>query len=77
MLSKSITDDENLNWMYDVDLAENSTNQNMEIIYNNNQVFYKTIKRIYKNDLLKAFPSKDLEISLGLQFIQINHGKLL
>jgi hypothetical protein len=63
--------------MYDIDLAENSTNQNLEIIYNNNQVFYKTIKRIYKDDLLKAFPSKDLEISLGLQFIQINSGKVI
>lgn len=62
--------------MYDVELAKNSKQQNIEIIYNNNRVYFKTVKNIFKHDFICAFPSKDLEISLGLQFIPINPGIL-
>ncbi len=61
--------------MYNVPLANNSREQNLEIIYNNKLLFFKVIKRVDKNDALKAFPSKDLEIALGLQFIPYNEGK--
>jgi hypothetical protein len=74
---KSLNDEEQTGWMYDVELAENSSSQNLEIIYNNNQVYFKTIKPVFKFEFLKAFPSKDLEISLGLQFIPISSGWML
>ncbi|CAF0792529.1 unnamed protein product [Brachionus calyciflorus] len=58
-----------LNWMYDIELSKSSREQNMEIIYNDNRVYFKSVKRIFRGDFLNVFPSKDLEISLGLQFI--------
>ena len=58
--------------MYQIELANNSRHQNIEIIYNNKNVYYKTTRIIRRDDTLAAFPSKDLEISLGLQYIAIN-----
>ena len=58
--------------MYDISLAKSSHEQNVEIIYNNKQLYFKTTKKIYKYDTLLAFPAKDLEIALGLQFIPFN-----
>lgn len=55
--------------MYEIELSKSSREQNMEIIYNDNKVYFKTVKTVYKDEILNAFPSKDLEISLGLQFI--------
>ena len=72
--SNEINGDSDLNWMYQIDLANNSRQQNLEIIYNNKNVYYKTIKPVHRDDLLVAFPSKDLEISLGLQYIAITSG---
>ena len=63
--------------MYNVALAKNSREQNLEIIYNNKLLFFKVIKNITKHEVLYAFPSKDLEIALGLQFIPFNQGKTL
>ena len=60
--------------MHDIQLADSSRQQNLEIIYNNNKVYFKTIKIVYKDEPLTVFPSKDLEISLGLQFIPIHTG---
>ena len=73
-LFKALPDTVDLNWMHQIELADNYQQQNLEIIYNNNQVYYKTIKTIFKNEKLAAFPSKDLEISLGLQFVPYNKG---
>ena len=62
--------------MLDVELARNSQEQNMEIICcNDNRIYFKTIKTINKNEILRIFPAKDLEISLGLQYIPYNTGK--
>ena len=61
--------------MHSINLANNRSEQNLEIIYNEKSVYFKTLRTIYKNDQLLAFPSKDLEISLGLQFVPINTGK--
>lgn len=61
--------------MYDIELSESLQDQNMEIIFNDSRVYFKVIKRINKNDFLNAFPSKDLEISLGLQYIPFNSSK--
>lgn len=58
--------------MYDIELSESSRDQNMEIIFNDNKVYFKAVRKIFKNDFLNAFPSKDLEISLGLQYIPFN-----
>ena len=58
--------------MHNINLANNKTDQNLEIIYNDKNVYFKTLRTIYKNEYLTAFPSKDLEISLGLQFIPIS-----
>lgn len=63
--------------MYEIDLANNSRQQNLEIIYNNKKVFYKTIRPIFKYETLSAFPSKDLEISLGLPYIPTSSGKFI
>ena len=63
--------------MHGIQLADSSRQQNLEIIYNNNKVYFKTIKKLCKDEPLYAFPSKDLEISLGLQFIPIRTGKLM
>lgn len=60
--------------MHQVELAKSSREQNLEIIYNNNRVYFKTVRTIYKHEILAAFPSKDLEISLGLQFVPIHHS---
>ena len=65
----------NLSWMYEIDLANNSREQNLEIIYNNKNVYYKTTRPVLRNEFLSAFPSKDLEISLGLQYIPTHPGK--
>lgn len=64
-----MADSDDLTWMYQIQLANNSQQQNFEIIYNNNNVYYKATRRIEKNETLFAFPSKDLEISLGLMFV--------
>ena len=61
--------------MHEIELARNFREQNLEIIYNDNQVYFKATKTILKNQILTAFPSKDLEISLGLQFIPFKNGK--
>lgn len=61
--------------MYNVQLAKNNREQNIEIIYNNKLIYFKTIRKIFKNETLYAFPSKDLEISLGLPYVAINEGK--
>ena len=61
--------------MHLIELADNCQDQNMEIIYNNSQVFFKSTRPIAKHDILRAFPSKDLEISLGLQFIPARLGQ--
>jgi len=61
--------------MYEIDLANNSRQQNFEIIYNNKNVYYKTTRPVLRNEFLSAFPSKDLEISLGLQYIPTHPGK--
>ena len=74
---KATSNTVDLNWMHQIELADNYQQQNLEIIYNNNQVYYKTIKTIFKNEKLAAFPSKDLEISLGLQFVPCNKGNFL
>ncbi len=58
--------------MHKINLANNKTDQNLEIIYNDKNVYFKTLRTIHKNEYLTAFPSKDLEISLGLQFIPIS-----
>ena len=62
--------------MYEIELSKSSREQNMEIIYNDNKVYFKTVKTILKDDFLNVFPSKDLEISLGLQFIPFQSGKI-
>lgn len=62
--------------MQKVELARNSRHQNLEIVYNNNRVYFKTTRVVHKHEVLAAFPSKDLEISLGLQFIPMHPGKL-
>ena len=62
---------DDLLWMHSISLANNKSEQNLEIIYNDKNVFFKTVKSIYQNEELVAFPSKDLEISLGLQFIPV------
>lgn len=67
--------DNHLMWMHDLGLARNSRQKNLEIIYNDNKVYFKTVRPIYKHESLSAFPSKDLEISLGLQFIPAHSGK--
>lgn len=67
---------DNLNWMHQISLANSIQVQNLEIIYNNYKVFFKTTKEIFKGDNLVAFPSKDLEISLGLQYVPFNKGML-
>ena len=74
---KSLKETKDLSWMHDIQLADSSRQQNLEIIYNNNKVYFKTIKTVYKDEPLTIFPSKDLEISLGLQFIPIQTGKFL
>lgn len=75
-LKSLLIKNDDLKWMRQVELAKNSKQQNLEIIYNNNRVFFKTVRNIYKNELLTIFPSKDLEISLGLQFIPIHSGNI-
>ena len=60
--------------MHQISLANNIQLQNLEIIYNNHKVFFKTTKEILKGDSLMAFPSKDLEISLGLQYVPFDKG---
>lgn len=62
--------------MYEIELSKSSREQNMEIIYNDNKVYFKSVKKILKEDFLNVFPSKDLEISLGLQFIPFQSGKI-
>ena len=69
--SQSMNELNRFRWMHDVELAKNSKQQNMEIIYNDNQVYYKSTKTIFKNEVLYAYPSKDLEISLGLQYFPL------
>jgi hypothetical protein len=61
-----------LTWMHRIGLANEFQQQNLEIIYNDNKIYYKTLKKIKKNEQLMTFPSKDLEISLGLQYVPIN-----
>ena len=60
--------------MHNISLANNRVEQNLEIIYNEKSVYFKTVRTIYKNDQLLAFPSKDLEISLGLQYVPVSSG---
>lgn len=62
--------------MHNISLASNRSEQNLEIIYNDRNVYFKTLRCVYKNEDLLAFPSKDLEISLGLQFIPTKSGKI-
>jgi hypothetical protein len=63
--------------MHEIQLSRFSHEQNVEIIYNNNKrIYYKTMRRIKKHEILKAFPSKDLEIALGLQYIPSNMNSL-
>lgn len=57
--------------MQDVELARNSREQNMEIIYNDNQVYFKATRTIFKSEVLYVYPSKDLEIALGLQYFPL------
>lgn len=71
---KSIEELNDLHWMRNISLANNKLEQNLEIIYNDKNVYFKTLRTIFKNEDLLAFPSKDLEISLGLQFIPISSG---
>ncbi len=70
-----LNDSNDLEWMYRITLAKNQQQQNLEIIYNNNNVYFKTIHKLFRDDELYAFPSKDLEISLGLQFVPLNKCK--
>ena len=62
--------------MNEIELARNPREQSLEIICNGNQFYFKTIKKLFKGDRLCAFPSKDLEISLGLQYIPINSDEI-
>jgi hypothetical protein len=71
---KSCKQNNFFDWICDVSLAKSRREQNLEIVYNNKQLYFKTIKNIFKNDTLLAFPAKDLEIALGLQFIPFNAG---
>lgn len=61
--------------MHQITLASNQQQQNLEIIYNNNDVYFKTTRILFRDDELFAFPSKDLEIALGLQFVPLNKRK--
>ena len=58
-----------LKWMKEVELAKSSREQNLEIICNQNQIFFRTLRTIFKNEILYSYPSKDLEISLALPFV--------
>ena len=70
-----MNENDDLKWMHRVELARNSRQQNLEIIYNNNRVYFKTVRVIHKHEFLVVFPSKDLEISLGLQCVPIHPGR--
>jgi hypothetical protein len=61
-------------WFNEIELAKDSRQQNIEIIYNFKQIYFKATSRLAKNELLYAFPSKDLEIALGLQYVPQSAG---
>lgn len=75
-LKSLANENDDLKWMWAVELARSSRHQNLEIIYNNNRVYFKTVRAIRKHEPLAAYPSKDLEISLGIQFIPMHPGSI-
>ncbi len=64
-----------LSWMHSIQLARFPQEQNLEIIYNNASVYFKATRPIFMNEELYGFPSKDLEISLGLAFVPMREDE--